>query len=142
MADDFWSVKWEEAAQQLFCRAKEVAEIIGDDYIGTQHLLLAAAAITPVEQHAILMLKPDSVRAEVIAVRERRRPDIVTLTRWSQTPRFKLAIEHAMQRAFGEAGPVCCRDIWYGLLADSESESTRVLHRLGIRVEELSRALT
>jgi hypothetical protein len=51
MADDFWSVNWEAAAQQLFHRAKEEAEIIGDDYILTQHLLLVAVAITPVEQH-------------------------------------------------------------------------------------------
>src|SRR5262249_9113166 len=103
---DFWSVEWEPAAQELFRRLKEEAAALGDDFIGTPHLLLAALAVTPAEQHGIATLNSGSVRAAVLAVTGPRNPDLMTLTPWSQTPRFKLAVERAMRRAFDESRPV------------------------------------
>jgi ATP-dependent Clp protease ATP-binding subunit ClpA len=140
MADDLWRVTWDADAQDVFRRIKEEAAAVGDDYFGTPHLLLAVVALTPVERHGIAALNLATVRAAVIAVTGPRDPDIRTLTRWSQTPRLKLAIERAMRRASAAARPVRCGDIWHGLLADPESEVARVLRHLGIQVEELSRA--
>lgn len=142
MADDFWSVEWEPAAKALFARIKQEAEGLGDDYVGTTHLLLAAVAATPVEQHGIRALTHDAVRDAVLAMTLQRDPEVVTISPGAQTPRFKRAIELAMRRAFGKFRPVCCRDVWYGLLADPESESVRALGHLGIPVEEARRALS
>ena len=140
MVDDFWSVEWEPAALDLFRRVKDEASAIGDDYLGTQHLFLAAVAVTPVEQHGIAALNRDSVRSVILTWP--RGLGIITLTPWSQTPRFKYAIRQAMERADRESRSASCRDIWYGLLADPESECLRVLRHLGVPIEELRKALT
>jgi ATP-dependent Clp protease ATP-binding subunit ClpA len=141
MAEDFWGVEWEPAARDLFRRIKGEAAAVGDHYIGTAHLLLAAVAATPAEQYSNAALTPDSLRATVVAVEEQREPGGMILTPWSQTPRFKLAIERAMQRALAESRALSCRDVWYGLLADPESKALRVLFHLGVPVEELRKAL-
>jgi hypothetical protein len=142
MADAFRSVEWDPAAKALFRRTKPEAEALGDDFVGTAHLLLAAVATTPVEQHGIPALTHDAVRDAVLAVTGPRDPDVITISPGAQSPRFKRAIEHAMRRAFGQSRPVCCRDVWYGLLADPESEAVRVLRHLGIPVEEARGALS
>lgn len=141
MADNFWSMAWEPSARDLVGRVKEQAAAIGDDYLGTPHLLLAAVAVTPITHHGFAVLNPDSVRTAILAVTGPRGPDFVTITPWSQTPRFKLAVESAMRRAFSESRAVSCRDLWYGLLGDPESEAVRVLRHLGVQIEELNRAL-
>jgi hypothetical protein len=141
MAEEFWKVAWEPGVVELFRRARHEAAAIEDDYLGTPHLLLAAVAITPVEEHGIAKLHLEAVRAAVLAVTGPRGPDTFTLTPWPQTPRFKLAIERAMRRAFSEGRTVSRNDIRYGLLADAESECLKVLRHLEVPAEKLWAAL-
>lgn len=141
MADEFWNVEWEPGARELYGRMKEEAAAIGDEYLGTVHLLLAATGVTSVEEHGFAILTPDAVRAKVLAVTRRRPPDSITITPGGQTPRLKSALIFAMKRARAESRPVRRRDIWYGLLADDYSEAVQVLYCLGVQIEELRESL-
>jgi hypothetical protein len=130
MRDGFWGVEWDSSARELFQRAKEEASAVGDDFVGTEHLLLAAVACSPLEVAGELNL--DAARAAVMAMKKPAETGIFTLTPWSQTPRFKLAIKRAMERAFIASRLVCCIDIWYGLLADPDSECLNLFRHLGV----------
>jgi ATP-dependent Clp protease ATP-binding subunit ClpA len=127
--------EWEEAACKLLELARQASFAIGDEYIGTQHLLLAAVALTPVEQHGFSRLNQDDVLATIIECLGVRKPHEVLLSPSGQTPRAKLVITHAWERAKRESRQVSCRDIWAGLLADQESEAQKVIHHLGLTSE-------
>ena len=141
MDDAFWCVTWEPAAQEILRRIKEEATALGDHFLGTPHLLLAAVALTPADHHGIAVLNHATVRSAVLAAAKPRDPEGMMISRWGQTPRLKLAIERAMQRAFQRLRPVRGSDIWHGLLADPESEVATVLRQLGVRVEDLRSAI-
>jgi hypothetical protein len=132
-----WSVGWEPALRAMFDGLEAEAATLGNDWIGTQHLLLAALASAPFVEEKLGRLTRDSVRAAIVAVADPQERGGVTLTPWCQTPRFKRAVEHAMRRAFTQSRPVACRDIWHGLLADRQSVCARALAHLDIDVEQL-----
>lgn len=138
--ESFNSVQWDADATELYHRIKVEAAAIGDDYLGTHHLLLAFVATSPVERDAIGSLQTEDVRAAIVAVREPRNTEFVVITPWSQTTRLKLAIEHAMQLAFDENRPVRPADLWSGLLCNLDTEATTVLSDLGVQVEDLANA--
>lgn len=135
MSESFWHVEWEPAARNLIAHVKEEAFAIGDEFLGTRHLLLAAVACSPLEGLPNLSL--DAVRAAVVALKEPRELGSRILTPWCQTPRFKLALQRAMQRASAESRSVNCIDVWHGLLDDPESECLLVLQYLGVDPESL-----
>jgi hypothetical protein len=135
MSDSFWHVDWESSTRDLFASVKAEAARVGDDYLGTRHLLLALVASAPIAGVPGLTL--EAAREAVVALKEPREEGMMTLTPWCQTPRLKLAIESAMQRAWAEARPVTCSDLWDGLLDDPESECLPVLHLLGVDAELL-----
>ena len=141
IADRFWSVEWEPVALDVIRRIQEEAAIIADDYLGTPHLLIAAVVAMPTTRHKIAALSPESVRRAVHSLTGPSDPNLKTITPWSQTPRLKLAIEHAMRQASRESRAVRYRDIWCGLLADPESEAVAVLRHLGIHAEQIHRAI-
>jgi hypothetical protein len=130
MADSFWGAEWESSARELMARVKDEASEIGDEWLDTRHLLLAAVTCSPPEGIAALTL--EAVRAAVIAIREPRKAGFMILTPWCQTPRFKLAVQGAMQRAWAVSRSVAWQDIWDGLLDDPESECMPVLRYLGV----------
>jgi ATP-dependent Clp protease ATP-binding subunit ClpA len=134
-------IEWEADAREIYRHAKEEAVAIGDEYVATIHLLLAALANMPVSRHGITALSHKSVRAASIAMTARS-PDMITLTPFAQTPRFKLAIERATFRALGESRAVSCRDIWFGMLEDPESDVAKTLDYLGVSPDEVGKALT
>src|SRR5438093_74077 len=119
---------WDDSVRNLLAVARRESFAVGDQYIGTQHLLLAAVAVTPLEQHGMRVLNRDEVLAAIIECIGVRDPDEVLLSAGGQTPRTKLVITHAWERARNEDRQVNCRDIWSGLLAaDSESAAQQVL---------------
>jgi hypothetical protein len=141
MARELWGVEWDESAQRLYALARQESFAIGDEYIGTQHLLLGAVAVTPVEEHGFAALCRDSVLSAIVEVIGVRDPDTLLLSPGGQTPRAKLTLMRAMERATADGRVVSRRDIWHGLLADPDSECYRVLRHLGVNGEQLRRAL-
>jgi hypothetical protein len=139
MVSDIWNVVWDESAVRLCRLARQDSFALGDEYLGAQHLLLAAVTITPQEEHGARGLCRDAVLAALVEVVGLRDPSTVLISPGGQTPRAKLALERAMERAVAESRAVSVPDIWFGLLADPDSDCARVLHHLGIRTEELQR---
>src|SRR5438105_3958111 len=118
MASTSSGIEWDPSAQRLYGLARQVCFAIGDEYMGTQHLLLAAVAVTPIDDHGFETLSYDRVLSAVVAMIGIRDPRDVLLSPGGQTPRAKLVIQRAGSRAAAASRAVCCRDIWYGLLAD------------------------
>jgi hypothetical protein len=133
--------EWEEAACKLFTLARQESFALGDEYIGTQHLLLTAVALTPVEQHGFDLLNREDVLGAIIDCIGVRNPDEILLSPGGQTPRAKLVITHAWERAMNESRQVNCRDIWSGLLADHQSEAQKVIRHLGLTSEAIRQKL-
>ena len=129
------TVPWEVAAITLCQRAKSESHEIGDQYVGTQHLLLAESATSPIQ--GIPGFDLDSARTAVKAIRGPVDEGTIVLTPWSQTPRFKRAVEYAQGCAACECRSVTCVDVWFALLADSKSECLEVIRYLGLDVEKL-----
>jgi hypothetical protein len=129
MSDSFWHVDWESSTRDLFASVKREAAGVGDDYLGTRHLLLALVANAPIA--GVPRLTWEATREAVVALKEAREEDMMTMTPWCQTPRLKLAIAAAMQRAWAESRSVTCSHLWDGLLSDPDSECWPVLHLLG-----------
>jgi hypothetical protein len=130
MADGFWDAEWKSSARELMARAKDEASVVGDDWLDTRHLFLAAVACAPPD--GIPALSLEAVRASVVAIGEPREPALMMLTPWAQSPRFKLAVQCAMQRAWADSRSVTCDDIWHGLLDDPESDCMSVLRFLAV----------
>ncbi|MCI0455913.1 MAG: hypothetical protein L0Z62_02900 [Gemmataceae bacterium] len=142
MLGTHWAVEWEEATRHLYQLARQEALTLGHDFVGSGHLLVAAATLASGERHGFPTLARDSVVTATLEVIRPHRPDILVLNPGAQTPRFKLATERAMQRAFDEGRAVAIRDVWHGLLADPDSGCAKVLQYLGLDVESLRKALT
>lgn len=133
------SIEWDESARTILTLARQESFAIGDEYIGTQHLLLAAAAVAPSESR---ILRRDHVLAAIIECVGLRDPGTVLISPGGQTPRTKLAITRAVERAMKTQRPVSCRDVWFGLLQDEESECLKVIRHLGLDVRAMRRELT
>jgi len=132
-------VDWDESTRHLLALARQESVALGDGYIGTQHLLLAAVAVTPIERHGIGVLNREEVLAAIVHCVGVRNDDVFLLSPGGQTPRTKLVITHAWERANNESRQINCRDIWFGLLADSESDVQKVIQYLGLRSEAMRR---
>jgi hypothetical protein len=135
MSDSFWNVDWESSTRDVFARVKDEAARLGDDYLGTRHLLLALVASAPIV--GVPGLSVEAAREAVAALKEPRQPGMMLLTPWCQTPGLKVVVESAMQRAWAESRSVTCSDLWDGLLDDPESECWPVLHRFGVDAQLL-----
>jgi hypothetical protein len=135
------AVKWDEGAERLYRLARQESFALGDEYMGTQHLLLAAIALTPAEEHGVKVLTRDAVLSAIHEVIKPRAPDAVVISPGCQTPRAKAVIMRATDRAAAASRALGVADIWHGLLTDSESECRRVLAHLGIDAERLSKTL-
>lgn len=135
------SVEWDESTQRLCRVAREESFALGDEYIGTQHLLLAAVGVTPFASHGIELLRPDSVRAAIVAVVGVHDPETVLISPGGQAPRAKLVLQRAVERASRELRAVRYNDIWFGLLADPESPCVAVLQHMRLEPALLARKL-
>jgi Clp amino terminal domain, pathogenicity island component len=134
---------WDDSVRKLLLIARQESFALGDEYIGTQHLLLAAVGVTPIEHHGIGLLDRESVIAAIVECIGIRSPDVMLLTPGAQTPGTKLVTTKAWERAKSESRRVTCRDIWFGLLgADSNSPCQKIIQHLGIRPEAIQQRLT
>jgi hypothetical protein len=135
-------VAWDDTAQRLCRLARQYAFLFGEEFVGTEHLLLAAAEITPTDWHGFPGLCRKGVldaMDEVLGKRgavelDERRPQKLT-------PRASEALRWALECAGGMSRPVSCRDVWLGLLSDQDGLAVGLLARLGVGTDELRNRL-
>lgn len=125
-------VAWSADARQLLDRAATEAATLGDPYVGTRHLLLAAVAnggldYAAVRAAVVSPVRPPAVEGQIIA-------------RWP-TPRLRRAVAQAAMRSIAHGRPVSRQDIWHALLTDPDSDARPVLDALGVDTLELFRTL-
>jgi Clp amino terminal domain, pathogenicity island component len=125
-------VPWGEDARRILAGVE--AEAGGDDYLGTRHLLLAAARRSPGAAG------PDYAALRAAA------PDVAAgppapAGRWP-TPSLRRAVARAAERALAGGRPVAARDVWHALLTDRDAECQLMLDALGLDPDDLLRVLT
>jgi hypothetical protein len=136
MKSSWVSLPWQPSAEALFHRMRVEAAAVGDNWLGMEHLLLAAVESNELNLSAkFATLTSDKVRAEVLATYDRPRGPV--LTPWSQTPRLKAALMRAVERANAGIRPVTCADLWHGLVSDPGPTCMKILADLGVEVEKL-----
>jgi len=129
---------WDDTAQRLCRLARQYAFLFGEEFVGTEHLLLAAAEMTPTDWHGFPCLCRNGVldaMDEVLGKRggaelDERRPQKLT-------PRASEALRLALESATRANRPVGCRDVWLGLLSDEDGLAIKLLACLGVGSEEL-----
>lgn len=119
---------WDDSAKLGLVIARQEAEELAAEYVGTEHLLLALVKETPPAWHRIAKLTYDNVRQTIL---ELGLPKSL-MTAVCQTPGYQIALENANARAFAESRPIKRKDLWRGLLAASGTCGTNVLSFLGI----------
>lgn len=123
--------QWDDSAKLVLVIARQEAEQMGAEYVGTEHLLLALVKETPSGYHRITELTYENVIKTIQAF---ELPKDV-MTPGCQTPGYKIAIETAAACAFAQSRAINRKDLWRGLLATSGTCGTNVLSFLGIESE-------
>jgi Clp amino terminal domain, pathogenicity island component len=131
-------IAWDDTAQRLCGLARQYAFLFGEEFVGTEHLLLAAAEVTPTDWHGYPGLSRKGVLNAMDAVLGKpggvelheRRPQRLT-------PRARDALRRAVERAAAAGRPVNCRDMWAGLLGEQEGLANEILSRLSVVPEQL-----
>jgi ATP-dependent Clp protease ATP-binding subunit ClpC len=138
--------KLTEKAQKVFKYARQEAQRMGHQYIGTEHLLLGlvkegtGVAATVLQR---LGVDPKRVRLEVEKIVQGG-SDVISTGReeFSLAPRTKKAFEYA----FGEAkrlgqNYIGTEHLLLGLLREEEGIAAHVLLNLGVELEEVQEAV-
>ncbi len=132
--------RFTDRARMVMTLAKQEAQRLNHEYIGTEHLLLGLAMEgSDVGATAMRNLGVDlsALRTEVEKL-VKSGPDVVTMGKRPQTPRAKVAIEYAIGEARAlNHNYVGTEHILLGLLRESEGIAAQVLMNLGLRLEEV-----
>ncbi len=133
---------WDAPAQRLCWLARQYAYLFGEEYVGTEHLLLAATEVTPADWHGYAGLTPEGVRDGLEALAGQRGGFELDQRRPTKlTPRAREVLRRAAERAATRGRPVSCRDVWLGLLGDPEGLAYELLTRLQVVPERLRERL-
>lgn|SRR5262245_9680200 len=126
-------VAWDDTAQRLCRLARQYAFLFGEEFIGTEHLLLAAVEVTPADWHGFPDLTRDTVLHAIESVLGKGgRTEIHERRPRRLTSRANEALRRAVEHAAAARRPVGYRDVWAGLLSDQEGLVDELLIRLGV----------
>ena len=130
--------RFTEHARHVIELAKQEAQRIGNEFVGTEHLLwglakenhgVAAATL----EHFNINLKP--LRKDVEALLDSR-PHVEVVEKLPQSPEVKAAIEHAIEEArLMHHNFVGTEHLLLGLLRDPETIAAQVLTNLGLKLD-------
>ncbi len=135
-------VAWDDTARRLCWLARHYAYLFGEEFVGTEHLLLAATEVTPADWHGCPGLTRDGVLNVIEALLGKRGGlDLDDRRPHKLSPRASEALRRALERAAVASRPVTCRDVWIGLLGDQEGQANELLTRLGVVPEQLRERL-
>jgi hypothetical protein len=143
--DDFgrWPGRWTVAANKALSRAAAEARVLGHDYIGTEHALLALA--TAERGTAGEILRELGVTRErmlatscMSAGADPHQPHDCLRA----MPRFKQALEHSRRIADGlDARLADTEHLLAGIVAVTDSMAVEILRRLGVSVADVRAGL-
>ncbi|MHC4480137.1 MAG: ATP-dependent Clp protease ATP-binding subunit [Planctomycetota bacterium] len=137
--------KLTEKAQKVFKYARQEAQRMGHQYIGTEHLLLGlvregtGVAATVLQR---LGVDPKRVRLEVEKIVKGGTDVISTGREFSLAPRAKKAFEYAFEEAkrLGQ-NYIGTEHLLLGLLREEEGIAAQVLLNLGVELDEVQEAV-
>jgi ATP-dependent Clp protease ATP-binding subunit ClpC len=137
--------KLTEKAQKVFKYARQEAQRMGHQYIGTEHLLLGlvregtGVAATVLQR---LNVDPKKVRLEVERIVKSGTDVISTGREFTLAPRAKKAFEYAFEEAkrLGQ-NYIGTEHLLLGLLREEEGIAAQVLLNLGVELEEVQEAV-
>jgi hypothetical protein len=131
-------IAWDETAQRLCRLARQYAFLFGEEFIGTEHLLLAAAEVTPTDWHGFPSLsRKGALDAMEALLGKRGGGELPERRPQKLTPRASAALRRAVEGAAAVGRAVGCRDLWAGLLGEQEGLVQELLTRLGVVPEQL-----
>ena len=130
-------IAWDDTAQRLCRLARQYAFLFGEEFVGTEHLLLAAAEITPTDWHGFPSLSRNGVLDALEALLGKRSGELPERRPQKLTPRASAALRRAVESAAAAGRAVGCRDLWAGLLGEQEGLAQELLSRLGVPPEQL-----
>ena len=135
-------VAWDQEAQRLCRLARRYGHLFGAEYVGTEHLLLAAAEVTPADRHGCPALTFDGVLAGLErAFGVRDVPELHERLPERLTPAAVEVLRVAVDRATAAGRPVGGADLWAGLLADPGGIAGHILSCLADDPEDFLRRL-
>ena len=143
--DDFghWPGRWTAAANEALSRAAAEARVLGHDYVGTEHALLALATVERGTAGEVLrelgvtrerMLATSCMSAGADAHQPH---DFLRAV-----PRFKQALEHSRRIADGlDVRHADTEHLLAGIVAVPDSMAVEILRRLGVSVDDVRAAI-
>jgi ATP-dependent Clp protease ATP-binding subunit ClpC len=132
--------RFTDPARNTMQRAKQEAQRLRHEYIGTEHILLGI--VEEGSGLAVTILKNLNIDLQKIHVEVekivRSGPDMVTMGRLRQTPRAKKVVEHAMEEARNlHHNYVGTEHLLLGLLREWDGVAAQVLMNLGVQLDEV-----
>jgi ATP-dependent Clp protease ATP-binding subunit ClpC len=133
--------RFTERARKVIKYAREEAQRLGHEYIGTEHLLLAlvregtGVAATVLQK---LDVEPRKIRTEIEKLVKERSDILPGGSKFPFAPRAKKSLEFAVEEA-RQLGHnyIGTEHILLGLLREGEGHAFQVLENLGVRVEQV-----
>ncbi|MBE7465601.1 MAG: ATP-dependent Clp protease ATP-binding subunit [Planctomycetes bacterium] len=132
--------RFTDRARKVMSLARQEAERLNHDYIGTEHILLglvkegSGVAASVLEN---LSVDLDKVRMEVEKL-VKPAPDVVTMGQLPFTPRAKKVLEYAMDEARAlDHNYVGTEHLLLGLLREQEGLAAQVLMNLSLKLEDV-----
>jgi len=140
-----WPGRWSSAARGALDRACDVADELGHDHVGTEHLLLALAngrQGAAAEVLADLGVTPERIRATSCMQAQAGRRDGARPERMPLMPRLKQALEHSRRIADGLEAPAAdTQHLLAGIVAVPDSMAVEILRRLKASPDDVRDAL-
>jgi len=133
--------RFTERARKVINYARQEAQRLGHEYIGTEHLLLGlvregtGVAATVLQK---LDIEPKKIRIEIERLVKERPDAIPTSSKFPFAPRAKKALEFAVEEA-KELGHnyIGTEHILLGLLHEGEGHGAQVLMGLGVSLDQV-----
>jgi ATP-dependent Clp protease ATP-binding subunit ClpA len=136
--------RWSRSSAEFMKLANSEARRLNHEYIGTEHILLALVEMGC--SAAVLVLKdlnidPREIRTELERVIQRG-PDDFTFGKLPQTPRARIALQHAIEQASRfNHDQIYPEHVLLGLLCEEDNVAAQVLMNLGLELEHLRTAI-
>jgi ATP-dependent Clp protease ATP-binding subunit ClpC len=133
--------RWSAAARDALDRARDEAQRLGHDYVGTEHALLALASA----QHgaaAEILAQLGVSRERILATSCMQPPPHQARGPMRLMPRFKQALEHTRRIADGLGVPVADTEhLLAGVVAVPDSMAVEILRRLRVSPDKVRGAV-
>jgi ATP-dependent Clp protease ATP-binding subunit ClpC len=131
--------------QKVISIANEIAREYGQDYVGTEHVLLAICREGTGVGSRVLTdrgLDEPRVKAEVDRLMKASMEDTWVFGRLPGSPHFRNVVAIAVEQADAmKSSEVCTEHMLLALLLEEGSVASNALNALGVKIEEVRQAV-